>query len=128
MKIDDNYFTTGVGRFVKGGLNLPRNNKGVASKIIDQTVLNNVYGTSDEFMARYEGFQKNYLRALETELDPRAAGRANLEILRSQGKIDLTILNKTAKERLRQTYMNDVLRLPQLMKEAGLPNVNLPST
>lgn len=127
MKIDDNYFTTGAGRFVKGGLNLPRNNKGVASKIIDQTVLNNVYGTSDEFMARYEGFQKNYLRALETELDPRAAGRANLEILRSQGKIDLTILNKTAKERLRQTYMNDILRLPQLMREAGLPNINLPS-
>lgn len=127
MKIDDNYFTTGVGRFVKGGLNLPRNNKGVASKIIDQTVLNNVYGTSDEFMARYEGFQKNYLRALENELDPRAAGRANLEILRSQGKIDLTILNKTAKERLRQTYINDILRLPQLMKEAGLPNINLPS-
>lgn len=128
MKIDDNYFTTGAGRFVKDGLNLPRNNKGVASKIIDQTVLNNVYGTSDEFMARYEGFQKNYLRALETELDPRAAGRANLEILRSQGKIDLTILNKTAKERLRQTYMNDILRLPQLMGEAGLPNINLPSS
>jgi len=127
MKIDDNYFTTGVGRFVKGGLKLPRDNKGVASKIIDKAVLDKVYGTSDEFIARYEGFQKNYLRVLETELDPRAAGRANLEILRSQGKIDLTILNKTAKERLRQTYINDILRLPQLMKEAGLPNINLPS-
>ena len=127
MKIDDNYFTTGVGRFVKGGLKLPRDNKGVASKIIDKTVLDKVYGTSDEFIARYEGFQKNYLRALETELDPRAASRANLEILRSQGKIDLSVLNKTAREELRQTYMNDILRLPQIIKEAGLPNINLPS-
>jgi hypothetical protein len=127
MKIDDNYFNTGVGRFVRNGLNLPTVNQGVSSKIIDQTVLNKVYGTSDEFISRYEGFQQKYLRALETELDPRAASRANLEILRSQGKIDLTVLNKTARERLRQTYINDILRLPGLMQEVGLPNINLPS-
>ena len=127
MKINDNYFTTGIGRFVKSGLALPRDNQGVASKIIDKAVLDKVYGTSDEFLSRYEGFQKKYLRALETELDPRAAGRANLEILRSQGKIDLSILNKASRDKLRQTYINDILRLPQLMKEAGLPNINLPS-
>lgn len=127
MKIDDNYFTTGVGRFVRNSMNLPTVNQGVASKIIDQTVLDKVYGTSDDFITRYEGFQQKYLRALETELDPRAASRANLEILRSQGKIDLTVLNKTAREQLRQTYINDILRLPQIMQEAGLPNINLPS-
>jgi len=27
MKIDDSYFTTGVGRFVKNGLNLPSVNR-----------------------------------------------------------------------------------------------------
>ena len=127
MKIDDNYFTTGIGRFVGAPLNLPRGNKGVASKIIDDKVLKDVYGTADEFISRYEGFQQKYLKALETQLDPRAASRANLEILRSQGKIDLTVLNKTAREELRQTYINDILRLPQIFQEAGLPNINLPS-
>ena len=128
MKIDDNYFTTGVGRFVKGGIvNLPRANQGVASKMIDQAVLDKVYGNSDDFIKRYEGFQQKYLTALETELDPRAASRANLEILRSQGKIDLSVLNKTAREQLRQNYINDILRLPQIMQEVGLPNINLPS-
>ena len=128
MKIDDNYFTTGVGRFVKGGItSLPRANQGVASKMIDQTVLDKVYGNSDDFIKRYEGFQQRYLSALETELDPRAASRANLEILRSQGKIDLSVLNKTAREQLRQNYINDILRLPQIMQEVGLPNINLPS-
>lgn len=127
MKIDDNYFTTGIGRFVGTSLNLPRGNKGVASKIIDKTVLNDVYGTADEFISRYEGFQQKYLKALETQLDPRAASRANLEILRSQAKIDLTVLNKTAREELRQTYINDILRLPKILKEVGLPNINLPS-
>jgi len=127
MKIDDNYFTTGVGRFVRGNINLPRANQGVASKMIDQAVLDKVYGNSDDFIKRYEGFQQRYLRVLETELDPRAASRANLEILRSQGKIDLSILNKTARDQLRQTYINDILRLPQIMQEVGLPNINLPS-
>ena len=127
MKIDDNYFTTGVGRFVRGNINLPRANQGVASKMIDRAVLDKVYGNSDDFIKRYEGFQQRYLRALETELDPRAASRANLEILRSQGKIDLSILNKTARDQLRQTYINDILRLPQIMQEVGLPNINLPS-
>ena len=127
MKIDDSYFTTGVGRFVRSSLNLPTVNQGVASKIIDQTVLNNIYGTSDEFLSRYEGFQERYLRALETELDPRAASRANLEVLRSKGKIDLSVLNKTARDQLRQSYINDILMLPKLMQEVGLPNINLPS-
>ena len=75
MKIDDNYFTTGIGRFVGAPLNLPRGNKGVASKIIDDKVLKDVYGTADEFISRYEGFQQKYLKALETQLDPRAASR-----------------------------------------------------
>jgi len=127
MKIDDNYFTTGVGRFVRGNINLPRDNRGVASKIIDQTVLDKVYGSSSDFLSRYEGFQKKYLRALETELDPRAARTANLEILRSQGRIDLSILNKKARDQLRQTYTNDILRLPKILQEVGLPNINLPS-
>ena len=127
MKIDDNYFTTGVGRFVKSSMNLPTVNQGVASKIIDQTVLDKIYGSSNDFLAGYEVFQQKYLRALETELDPRAASRANLEILRTQGKIDLSVLNKAARDRLRQSYINDVLRLPKVLQEAGLPNINLPS-
>jgi hypothetical protein len=128
MRIDDNYFTSGAGKFIRtSGLNLPTANRGIASGIIDKTVLDKVYGTSDEFLTRYEGFQKRYLRALETELDPRAASRANLEILRSQGKIDLSVLNKTARNELRQSYINDILRLPHILKEAGLPNINLPS-
>lgn len=127
MKIDDNYFTTGVGRFVRNSMNLPTVNQGVASKIIDQTVLNKIYGSSNDFLAGYEVFQQKYLRALETELDPRAASRANLEILRTQGKIDLSVLNKAARDRLRQSYINDVLRLPKVLQEAGLPSINLPS-
>ena len=128
MKIDDNYFISGAGKYIRtSGLNLPYANRGVASGMIDKTVLDRVYGTSDEFLSRYEGFQQRYLRALETELDPRAASRANLEILRSQGKIDLSVLNKTARDQLRQSYINDILRLPHLMQEVGLPNINLPS-
>jgi hypothetical protein len=128
MKIDDNYFISGAGKFIRtSGLDLPTANRGVSSGIINKTVLDKVYGTSDEFLSRYEGFQQRYLRALETELDPRAASRANLEILRSQGKIDLSVLNKTTRDQLRQEYINDILRLPHILKEAGLPNINLPS-
>lgn len=60
-------------------------------------------------------------------MDPRAASRANLEILRSEGKIDLSVLNKTARDQLRKSYTDEILRLPALMQEVGLPNINLPS-
>jgi hypothetical protein len=130
MKIDDNYFTSGIGKHIRASLELPPSptaNRGVASGMINKKVLDKVYGTSDEFLTRYEGFQQRYLRMLETELDPRAAGRANLEILKSQGKIDLSVLNKTVRDQMRQEYINDILRLPRILKEAGLPNINLPS-
>lgn len=50
-----------------------------------------------------------------------------MDSLRRGEKIDLRVLNYTKRKELERIYVDDVLRLPTLIQELGLPDVNLPS-
>lgn len=86
-----------------------------------------IFGTPEEFFQRYESFQNEYLQALERNIDPIRARNVDIDFLRSGGSINLNVLEKRTADALRERYMHDVLRLPRLFKQAGIPGVELPS-
>ena len=85
------------------------------------------FGTTDDFLKRYEIFQQDYIRALDTSLDPSRLGRIDINFLRSGGKIDLSVLTREARKQFESRFRDDVLNLPTLFKAYGIPNVELPS-
>lgn len=87
----------------------------------------NIYGTSEDFLNEYENFQKTYFKALETDIDPLRASKVDIGMLKRGEKIDLSVLNASTRRSLEQIYVNRVLRLPEIIKNLGLPDLNLPS-
>lgn len=95
---------------------------------ITDSIIQNVYGSSEDFLKSYEIFQRDYIQALSTDLDAAKASGLDVDMLRRGTKIDLSVLRSEARERLSKRYRDDVLRLPKLFNEIGLPNVSLPSS
>lgn len=128
VKINDSFFTSSQGaRIVKSlGSQLPE--APVLRGAITDSVIQSVYGNSESFLKSYEAFQKDYIRALSTDLDATRASGVDLDMLRRGTKIDLGILKREAREKLSKRYTDEVLRLPALFREVGMPNVSLPSS
>lgn len=98
-----------------------------SGKLLQDSGFEAVFGTADQFMDRYKNFESAYRKALDTGLDPVRASRANVDFLKSGGKIDLSILEKNVRQNLESMYRDQVLQLPTVLKKYGLPNVELPS-
>jgi hypothetical protein len=128
VKINDNFFASSQGaRIVKSlGTQLPE--APVLRGAITDSIIDRVYGNSESFLKSYESFQADYIKALSTDLDVSKASGVDLDMLRKGTKIDLGILKREARESLSKRYRDEVLRLPALFREVGLPNVSLPSS
>lgn len=94
---------------------------------ISRSDITKIYGSEEQFLETYRDFQKAYFKALDTDLHITKARDVNLQMLRREGKIDLSILNREAAQRLDEMYKTKVLKLPQLLQQVGLPSVELPS-
>jgi hypothetical protein len=94
---------------------------------ITSTQLENVLGTETEFLERYSNFQKEYHAAIGNKLNHAKNAKVNVELMKRQGKIDLSVLNKEVSDRLYKSYTNDVLRMGNLIREVGLPAYEMPS-
>ena len=130
VKINDSFFTSPKGaRIVKGlGSGASSSPGGIIQGRITDEIIERVYGDSASFMKVYESFQSDYIKALSTDLDTARASGVDLDSLKRGTKIDLGILKREAREQLSSRYRNEVLRLPTLFAEAGVPNVSLPSS
>lgn len=96
-------------------------------KAISRNDILKVYGTAEEFMESYKSFQNEYFKALETDLNITKGRSVNIGLMKRQGKIDLSVLNDEAAKRLEDMYKAKVLKVPDLLKQVGLPSVEIPS-
>lgn len=125
----DDFFTGPKGKKIVESLSavLPSGRSPVITGMIGSDQINAIYGSSEEFIKSYENFQKRYIAALSSNLDPSKAKGVDLSMMRRGQKIDLNLLTTEAKKRLEKEYIDNVLKLPKLFKEIGLPNTSLPS-
>ena len=86
-----------------------------------------IYGTEEQFLQNYKEFQQAYFKALDTDLHITKSRGVNMQMLRREGRIDLSVLNDEAASRLDEMYKTKVLKLPQLLQQVGLPSAELPS-
>jgi len=80
-------------------------------------------------METYTAFQEKYVKLLKAgKVDSSKVGRVNLDTLIAGGKIDLSILDDETMKMMKGEYLDNVLKLPKLFPEIGLPSQQLPST
>lgn len=94
---------------------------------ITESQMNKVFGTEDEFLERYGRFQKDYEAAISNKLNHSKGAKVNVELMKRQGKTDLSVLNRETADKLYKSYMNDVMRMGDLIKEVGLPAYDTPN-
>lgn len=95
---------------------------------ITSTQLEGILGTETEFLERYSNFQKDYHAAIGNKLNHAKNAKVNVELMKRQGKIDLSVLNSEVADRLYKSYTNDVLRMGNLIREVGLPAYQMPNS
>lgn len=79
-------------------------------------------------MNKYSEFEKQYQKLLATELDIGRAAGVDIEFLKSGGAIDLSVLNRQAREILERQYKEDILRIPKIFQSQGYPTLQLPTS
>ena len=89
--------------------------------------LENVLGTSDEFLKRMSQWQAKVESAMATQLRVKGNQFTNINLLKRRLSVNLNMFNKKTADELYSSYYNDVLRMPALLRKAGAPAVELPS-
>lgn len=91
------------------------------------------FGSTKDQLGRYRNFDAAYRRAIRDELDRGLANASKKNLLEGalnpNSTIDLSLIsNLKVREQLRTQFHTDVLKIEQLVKNAGVPGVQLPST
>lgn len=91
------------------------------------------FGSTEDQLTRYRNFDSAYRRAVRDELDMGLANASKKGLLEGalnpNSTIDLSLIsNLKVREQLRIQFHSDVLRIEQLVRNAGVPGVQLPST
>lgn len=86
-----------------------------------------IFGQEGDFLQRLDDFSEEYYKLLSNKANLARGAKVNVDLMRGVGKIDLTLLNRDMADKLYGKYSRDVLRLGDLVREAGLPGVEMPS-
>jgi len=86
-----------------------------------------ILGSEQDFLQRYSEFEKNFHLAIDNKLNHAKGVRVNAQLMKKQGKIDLSVLNAETADKLYKQYTNDVLRMGELIQKAGLPSIEMPT-
>lgn len=89
--------------------------------------LRRVYGTEDEFITTYDQWADEYFNAINDHSNLAKGVKIDSDFERAIGNINLKLLNKTKQDELYQSYLKNVIRLPDLAREVGLPIAEMPS-
>lgn len=65
---------------------------------------------------------------MATELDINKAASVDIDFLKSGGAIDLSVLNRSAREALEKQYKEDILKIPKIFQTQGYPTLQLPTS
>lgn len=86
-----------------------------------------IFGAPEDFLNRMSDWQKKAEQAMATQLRVRGNQNVNSKLLARRSSMNLNMFNKETADELYESYVNDVLRIPQLLKKVGAPAVELPS-
>jgi DNA polymerase III epsilon subunit-like protein len=86
-----------------------------------------IFGNEGDFLKRLDDFSEEYYKLLSNKANLARGAKVNVDLMRGIGKIDLGLLNRDMADKLYDRYSRDVLRLGDLMREAGLPGIEIPS-
>lgn len=89
--------------------------------------ISDLYGTADDFIAAYEGFEKEYFKAISNQNNIAYGKNVDVRLMQAQGKIDLSVLNKSKASELEAMFKKNVFKLQDLITRHGLPGVQLPN-
>ena len=79
------------------------------------------------FEQSYRSFEKSYFDALSDSRNLRKGVKVDVELLKAQRRIDLSLLNYTEQQRLQKHYLQGVLQQDQLFSQVGLPGMIMPN-
>lgn len=103
------------------------NNKYFQQNALNSEFFTRVYGDANTFMANYNSFAEEYYATLDNKANHAKGVKVNAQLMRKSGKIDLSLLNADLADELYDTYSRKVLKLDALIREGGLPGVEMPS-
>lgn len=101
---------------------------GRQSKAINKEVLNRLYGEDgQQFKEAYKNFEDNYFDMLSDETNrSKFANFRGMKTERSSGIINLSLLNVESQRLLKDRFKYNVLQLPNLFQEVGIPRNRIP--
>jgi hypothetical protein len=96
---------------------------GRQSKAIDKNTLDRIYGEDrGQFLKTYKDFEDNYFNLLSDETNrAKFANFRGLQAERASGIINLSLLNIDAQNQLKLQFKENVLQLPNLFQQVGIP-------
>jgi len=101
-----------------------------SSRVVSGTAaqMEQIFGTPDKFMERYQTLQTMYSTILENpDMLSKSASSKALELAKATGRMDLGLLTLDAKQRIQQFAAMEVYNLPTLVQRFGMPGRDLPS-
>lgn len=101
-----------------------------SSRVVSGTAaqMEQVFGTPDKFMEKYQILQTMYSSFLENpEMRSQSISQKALELARATGDLDLNLLNLDAKQRIQKFAAEQVYNIPTLVQRFGMPGLDLPS-
>jgi hypothetical protein len=79
------------------------------------------------FEQSYRSFERSYFDTLSDSKNLRKGVKVDVELLKAQKRIDLSLLNYTEQQRLQKHYLQGVLQQDQLFSQVGLPGMVMPN-
>ena len=98
-------------------IKLPTNLVQESSLGIDQ--VEKIFGTHDEFMARYKGFEDIVFNMMKDKKNLAfGADVGDIDLMRKMGKMDLSVFHYDARNQLKNLFNDNVLQIDKLLSEA----------
>jgi len=101
-----------------------------SSRVVSGTAaqMEQIFGTPDQFLERSQILQTMYSNFLENpDMRNVSSSTKAIELAKATGRIDLSLLNLEAKQRIQRFAAEQVYNLPTLIQRYGMPGLDLPS-
>lgn len=101
-----------------------------SSRVVSGTAaqMEQIFGTPDQFLESSQVLQTMYSNFLENpDMRNISSSTKAIELARATGRMDLSLLNLEAKQRIQRFAAEQVYNLPTLIQRYGMPGLDLPS-
>jgi len=101
-----------------------------SSRVVSGTAaqMEQIFGTPDQFLERSQILQTMYSNFLENpDMRNVSSSTKAIELAKATGRMDLSLLNLEAKQRIQRFAAEQVYNLPTLIQRYGMPGLDLPS-